>query len=236
MVSIVCYLWKGSDPRRIFLPQHVTALARAFKRTLSVPHRFICVSDRLDGFGPEVEVIKTPPAVAALGQLQSPEGARFPSCYRRLWTFSDETRVLGERVLLTDIDLVVLKDMAPHLKRSEDFVGWRPKAKWGKHTHRLGGGMYLLKTGARTHVFNDFRGAESIARARAAGYRGSDQAWISYQLGKRAATWPQSAGLYSIRDLRDGALPLPKDAVAVQFNGPQKPWSSKLGWVRENFN
>ena len=235
MISIVAYLWLGKDPRRVFLPEHVTTLARMIKRTLSIPHRFICISDEVEGFGPDVEVMKTPPAAAALGALASPEGARFPSCYRRLWTFSQEATVLGERVFLIDIDLVVLKDMAPLLNRTEDFVGWRPKAHWGK-PNRLGGGMYLLKTGSRPFVFRDFHGAPSIQQAKAAGYRGSDQAWISFNLGRRAVVWPNTAGLYSIRDMKNGLAPLPKDAVAVQFNGPQKPWSSKLPWVREHWN
>ena len=95
--------------------------------------------------------------------------------------------------------------------------------------------MYLLKTGSRPFVFRDFHGAPSIQQAKAAGYRGSDQAWISFNLGRRAVVWPNTAGLYSIRDMKNGLAPLPKDAVAVQMNGPQKPWSSKIPWVLENF-
>lgn len=233
MISIVVWLWNG--PRH-FLPQHVTTLAKSIKRTLSVPHRFICVTDFTQGFGPEVEVVPMPPAAEALGRLRTPEAKHFPSCYARLWTFSEEAKVLGERLFLTDIDLVVIKDLAPLFNRTEDFVGWRPKATWGK-SDRIGGGMYLLTAGAHRAVYDDFRGAPSIAVAKRAGYRGSDQAWISYCLGRSAAVWPKSAGLYSIRDLRNGLDPLPVDAVAVQFNGPSssKPHNSPLKWVREHW-
>jgi hypothetical protein len=233
VISIVAYLWRGDDPRRVFLPGHANVLAAQFRRTLSLPHRFVCVSDEADGFS-GVEVIKTPPECAAMGEIKSPEGGRFPSCYRRLWTFSDAAKALGERVLLVDIDLVVLRDMAPLLNRSDDFVGWRPLAHWGK-ADRIGGGMYLLKTGSRTKVWNDFRGAESIKRARAANYRGSDQAWLSYCLGRTATVWPRNCGLYSIRDFDNGRKPLPRDAVAVQWNGPVKPWQSSLPWVKEHW-
>lgn len=233
MISICCWLWRGADPRRRFLPEHVSTLARTIKRTLSLPHRFICVTDEVSGFGPEVEVIKTPPAAAALRAFQNPEGTRFPSCYPRLWTFSEHAKaVLGEWIFLIDIDLLVLKDMAALFTGKHDFVGWRPLAPWGNPS-RIGGGMYLLKAGTHCHVFNTFRGESSIRLARKAGFRGSDQAWLSYCLGRSAQVWGKDAGLYSIRDLKDGRLPLPKDAVAVQFNGPTKCWDSQLPWVKE---
>lgn len=228
------YQWRGPDPRRQFLPEHVTTLARSIKRTLSIPHRFVCVTDETVGFGPEVEVFATPSRAVALGKLASPEGSRFPSCYRRLWSFSKEAAVLGERLFVIDIDLVVLRDMAHLLNRKEDFVGWRPLARWGNPA-RIGGGMYLLKAGTHVDVYEQFRGESSIREARRAGFRGSDQAWLSYRLGRHAIVWPKEAGLYSIRDFADGRLPLPEDAVAVQMNGPQKPWSSSLSWIREHW-
>lgn len=235
MISIVCWLWRGEDPRRQFTAAHVNALHRMIRRHLSVPQRFICIADDTDGLDADIEAMETPPAAVELAQYRNPEGSRFPSCYRRLWTWSEEARCLGERVLLTDIDLVAVRDFAPLLERSEDFVGWRPRMKWGR-IERVAGGMYLLRTGSRTDVWTRFRGAESIAEARKAGYRGSDQAWISYCLGPRAPVWPEGSGLYSIRDLADGARPLPPDARLVQFNGPRKPWDSTLTWVREHWH
>jgi hypothetical protein len=113
-------------------------------------------------------------------------------------------------------------------------MGWRPYRDWGKKL-RFGGGIYLLKTGTRTKVWTDFVGPASIQRARANGFRGSDQAWISYCLAHREPYYGRSAGIYSIRDL-DRVKPVPpKDACLVQFNGPVKPWNSPLPWVREHF-
>lgn len=235
MIDIVCYLWRGWNPLRIFLPEHVNTLAAALRRTLSVAHRFICVSDDSAGLDKKIEWLQTPAAAANLGKLQTLEGPRFPSCYRRLWSFSAEAKAhFGERILLVDIDLVPVRDLAPLLDREEDFVGWRPAMHWGK-TDRVAGGLYLLRVGTYTRVFDDFDGPPAQALARRAGYRGSDQAWISYCLGKTAAIWPANAGIYSIRDMRNGQLPLPADARLVQFNGPKKPWESSLPWVREHW-
>ncbi|MBP8231742.1 MAG: hypothetical protein KAY22_05510 [Rhizorhabdus sp.] len=215
---------------RFFLPEHVNTLQRAIARNLPEPHRFICITDSTEGFAPEVEVIKTPASAARLAELRTPEGPRFPSCYRRLWTFSDEARILGERVLVLDIDAVPTADLRPLFAMKADFVGWRPFRDWGKRL-RFGGGIYLLTPGTRTAVWTEFTGPAAIQRARAAGFRGSDQAWISYKLAEREPYWPNTSGIYSVRDLGPGEA-LPKDARLVQFNGHKKPWAYPGGtWV-----
>lgn len=231
---------------RPYEPAHVNTLARAVKRNLSRPHRFICVADSAGGFSADVEVHLTPPEAREIGALRSPEGGRFPSCYRRLWNFSEGARAFGDKLLCIDIDLVPTRDWGPLFDREEDFVGWRPLRDWGRKL-RFGGGIYLLKPGSRRHVWEGFKGAESIAEARAAGMRGSDQAWISYKLGAVEPYYGRDAGIYSIRDLTYGTTvsnfrkpkvinpKLPSDARLVQFNGPVKPWSSKLPWVQERW-
>ena len=215
---------------RPYAPEHVNALRIAVARHLPLPHRFICVADSYEGFDAEVEVILTPPEAKEIGELRSPEGGRFPSCYRRLWNFSEGAKVFGDRILCTDVDWVPTGDLAPLFDRTEDFVGWRPLKCWGKNM-RLGGGVYLLTPGTRTEVWSTFRGPPSIAEARRAGFRGSDQAWISYKLGGTAAVYGRDAGIYSIRDLDNGQQPLPTDARMVHFNGHQKMWTSPLPWV-----
>jgi hypothetical protein len=176
------------------------------------------------------------PAIARhLMHLKSPEGDRFPSCYVRLWLFSQEAhRALGVRkVLLLDVDLVVRKSLAPLFDPEDDFVGWLPIRDWGSKI-RVGGGIYLLRLGTRTGVWDDFikDPTDAIRRARLAGYRGSDQAWLSYKLAANCMIYPPSAGIYSIRDLPSHNLIPPRDARLVQMNGPNKPWQSALPWVR----
>lgn len=236
MTPTVC-TWIWNSGFREYLPEHVRVLAAMVKRHLARPHRFVCITDEQGDFGPDVEVMATPPEARALGELKTPEGARFPSCYRRLWMFSEAAKVLGERVLLLDVDLVVTRDLSPIFDRTEPFVGWRPFRDWGAQL-RFGGGIYLLTPGARTKVWDDFNGADSIAKARAAGFRGSDQAWISYKLGATEPYFDRQSGIYSIRDFRLSPHLLPDDARLVQMNGPAKPWSRearRLPWVEQHF-
>lgn len=235
MISIVTWIW--DDGFRTYTADHVNVLQRMIARHLSVPHRFICVTDNTSGFSPDVEVIETPVAAKHVAQYRSPEGARFPSCYRRLWMFSDEARALGERLMLLDVDLVVLRDLLPVIDHDEDFVGWRPYRDWGAQM-RFGGGIYLLQAGSRTQVWDDFKGEESIRKARSKGYRGSDQAWISYKLGDTEPYWDRDAGIYSIRDFMTTPKDPPGDARIIQTNGPCKPWSDQgqqLEWIKDNW-
>ena len=183
MLTVVCWIWRGE---RIYLPEHVNVLGRMLKRHLHVPHRLVCITDEVAGFDPGIEVMPTPTAAKRLAEVKSPEGEQMPSCYRRLWMFSDEARCLGERVLLTDVDVVLVRDITPLVQRDEPFVGWRPDAAWG-NKDRVVGGLYLMTTGSHPDVWNTF-GAEGIRAARQAEFRGSDQAWISYMIGRKAAS------------------------------------------------
>lgn len=235
MKSVVCWIWgNGADGSRRYLPNQVNVLQRMFARNLREKHRFVCVTDETKGFDKGVEVFPTPPEAIEVGRNKSPEGLRFPSCYRRLWMFSEGAKVFGDRVMLIDVDLVVLRDVSPIFDLTADFVGWRPFRDWGAQM-RYGGGIYLLTPGTRRKVWEDFKGETSIRQARAAGFRGSDQAWLSYKLGPNEIHWPKSSGIYSIRDFPKTPHAPPNDARLVQFNGPTKPWNSPLTWARQNW-
>lgn len=235
MLKVVCWIWRGE---RIYLPEHVNVLRRMLARHLHVPHRVVCITDERDGFDSGIEVVPTPAAARRVAAMKSPEGDQMPSCYRRLWMFSDEAREIGDRVLLTDVDLVVTGDMTQLVARAEPFVGWLPRGKWGNQKHRIAGGLYLMTTGAHMDVWNDF-GPDGVAAARAAGYRGSDQAWLSHKIGARAALWGSRDGIYALSDLGRRPVGLPNDARLVQFAGHLKPWDEaamKLRWVAANYH
>lgn len=224
MKSFVCYYW-NEDPRRPYLPEYVNALQRAFKRCLPEKHRFVCVADTSQGLSKDVEFIELSPAAKKLAELKSPEGLRFPSCYRRLWTFSDEFGQLFDKdewIMVGDVDMVPVRDLTPLFDMPGEFVGWRPSRDWGRQK-RFGGGSYLLKPSRRLKIFDDFKGEVSIREARAAGFRGSDQAWISYKLAATERCWDQHCGIYSVRDMGP-SLDLPPQARLIHFNGNLKPW------------
>lgn len=230
--SIVCWKWKTPGYRSTFGPETVNTLARMVRRNLDSSVRVICVTDDPEGIDPSVEALSLPNDFPA---VQSPHGPRWPSCYRRLRAFHPQAATwFGARFVSIDLDVVVTGDLAPVFDRDEDFVGWqdpnRPK--------QFCGSLFELRAGARPHVWEAFDPKTSPARAAAAGYMGSDQAWISYCL-PNDAKWDRSAGVFSFRrDLADGLLPLPTEARLVVFHGAFDPWgreAQRLEWVRENY-
>ena len=76
---------------------------------------------------------------------------------------------------------------------------------------------------------------------RAAGFHGSDQAWLSHKLGPGAPRWTIGQGVASFRIhcQKFLGLRLPKCARIVFFHGQHDPWDSdiqaKYEWVREHW-
>lgn len=231
MLTVVTWVWNG--PRN-YKPEHANVLRSMLRRHLHVPHRLVCFTDYASGFADDVEAMPLPASVDSLLHMRTPEAGLMPSCYPRLWMFSEEAKCLGERVLLLDVDLLIVRDITPLVEPKDDFVGWRPIKSWGKES-RVAGGMYLLTPGTRTQVWDDFT-PEGVRAAKKAGFRGSDQAWMSYKLGATAALWPKHCGVYAIGDLRQFGNVPPGDARIIQFCGYRKPWDvTDVSWVKDNY-
>jgi hypothetical protein len=235
MLSIVCWKWRPSGAyRSAFGPETVNTLRAMVERHYAKPHRFICVTDDAAGIDPRIEIV---PLWSDNAELPNPMGKSMPSCYRRLKAFSkDAEQWFGDRFVSLDLDSVITADMTPVWDRDEDFVIWGDTHP----TTPYNGSMFLLRTGSKPQVWDTFDPKTSPARGRAAGYFGSDQAWIASCLGPQQPRWGKPDGVYSYRvDIKmggDGSLP--KGARIVMFHGTVDPWSGeaqRLGWVREHY-
>lgn len=243
--TIVTFLWDQPNLKRRYRFEHAEALADQLERWMKTPYRFVLITDNPRDTDRKMRVIETPPGARELAHCRTPEDFnKYPSSYRRLWLFSQEARSLGEHILLTDVDVVVTADWSHLFDYDADFVGWQPGMGWGNLEDRLAGGMYCLRTGTHAEVYEDFiRDPElAIRTARAAGYRGSDQAWLSFKLVKRAHVWPKEAGVFSVRDMtRDQRFvhtDRPPDGACVcHFNGDLNPWDDELQrmhpWIKQ---
>jgi hypothetical protein len=208
----------------------VNALRRMINRHYQRPHRLTVITDDAEGIDAEVRII---PLWDTFANLPSPYGAHAPSCYRRIPLFGpDAAKLIGPRFLCLDLDVVAVADLTPLWDRPESFVGLRDPL----HPRQLNGSMWLLTAGARPQVWDSFDPQTSPARARAAGFRGSDQAWLSYCLPGEA-TWGPEDGVYSFRkDIEPKGGKLPEDARLIIFHGQTDPWDARaqaLPWVRE---
>lgn len=232
-LRVVTFKWHKPGYRSCFTGEHVNVLRRMVARHYASPHEFVCITDDAEGLDPAIRVI---PLWDDFAHLRSPNGSKRPNCYRRLKLFSPEAaEIIGPRFVVLDLDMVVTGDLTPLFDRQEDFVIWgdtNPKTYYN-------GSMVLMSAGARRQVWDDFDPVRSPSVAKAAGQYGSDQAWISYRLGRGEAMWSTQDGVYSYAlHVRPSGGELPRDARLVVFHGSTDPWmpeAQQHDWVRAHW-
>lgn len=251
MITFVTWKWRSSGGRPAFSAAHVNVLRAMIARHYQEPHRLVCITDDTSKLDPRVEAFPMPDT--KLEHLVSPHTGRarsrmkqlrlgvakrqhFPSCYRRLWTFSREAAVLGERLFLLDIDCIVTGDLAPLVQHDVDFVGWCTP-EFGHN--KVAGGAWLLKAGSHPEVWEDFDPDKSPDLCTSLGLRGSDQAWLSHKLYPPAARWTSADGVVKINWLRPGRRYAGKGVRLVFTAGHSPPWFlstiNRYPWVREHW-
>lgn len=235
-LSVVCFKWRPPPGyRSTFGARQVNTLAKMVARHYAAPHRFICVTDDAEGIDPGVECFRL---WDDFGTVRNPSGMKNPSCYRRLRVFAKNAADwIGERFVMVDLDAVVLGDLRPLWDRTDDFVIWRSTTPGNPYN----GSMMLHRAGTRPQLWETFEPARSPMLTKAAGFYGSDQAWIGYKLGRHEKTWGPEDGVHSFRNEiagRNLQRP-PPGARIVFFHGKGDPWSpevyNRYGWVKDAY-
>lgn len=237
-LSVVTFLW--SDPRYRWNPlflygsDHVRRLRNMVARNLAMPHRFVCVTDRPEAIDDDIETVPLWSDLADMGR-----------CWRRLRAFApDMAGLLGERFCWLDLDCVIVGDITPLMRRSEDFLVWRRRSG-----PLYCGSMVMMTAGARREVWEDFD--PEISPGRCDAMCGSDQAWMLHRLGRNEAGWTEADGVLSFRSLarpgvpqgmarrRGQAVSLPQHARIVFFHGPfdpsQQEQQQAFPWIAEHW-
>jgi hypothetical protein len=258
-LTILGWLWKDERCRTQYGVEHANIWARMIDRNLTIPHRFVLLTDphlfppprragedEGGGFDPLIELY---PLWPDYRELVSPgASAKKPQCYTRLRAFSEDMRAIaGDRFISIDLDCVVTGSLDEMFSRDEDFIICQ-RAPLEDKRLQVGdfqASMWMLKTGSRTEVWEDFHGLESLqalrAHPRAKEYLLADQGWMLYKLGdKDEATWDMEDGVYDWRYLNARLTLLLGNARIVFFPGADKPWDLiKAGtapqWLRENY-
>lgn len=195
----------------------------AYRRTNDLypkPHRFICITDDPTGLDPGIQVV---PLWSDYADLSNPTWPNGPNCYPRLKLWSDDfAEIAGERYACLDLDIVHCRSLIPIFDRAGDLLMWRtnnPRVPFCAS-------MMVITAGTNRHIWNDFDPVESPKRTNAAGFKGSDQAWIRYCMRDRIEGWGDVDGIYGYQDrpLRDKPRVLPSNARSVIFTGKPDPW------------
>ncbi len=247
LLTVVCFKW--FDPagryndRFVYSATHVNRLKRMVQRHLSLPHEFACITDNPAGLDPDVR------AVPIDYGLVSGAGHRFP----KLMIFRpDAGEWLGERILMLDLDTVVVAALDPLLARNADFVAWQ-EPKWGRDVGvgKYNSSMLMLKAGSHPEVWEEFQRTKTAPLAHSDRTGHSDQALLSKVLGDAHPVWTSADGVLSFkRDIvrkrlltrrRDPTIRtrLPANARIVFFHGgvdPAQPGFQAIHkWVGQNW-
>jgi hypothetical protein len=230
MLTVACFKW--FDPRGrynhdfIYTAEHVNRLKRMVDRHLSIPHQFTCIADDPAGLAPDIRFVPIDE------ELLRKAGRRYP----KLMIFRpDAADWLGDRILLLDLDTLIVGSLDPLVDRDEDFVAWEDP-KWGRRAGvgKFNSSMVLLRAGSHPEVWTSFQSASSHQIA-GADPSFSDQAWIWQVLGEDHPVWTRKDGVLSFkrhlmrrnpftlkRDIRRSTA-LPAGARVVFFHGGIDP-------------
>jgi hypothetical protein len=230
MLSVVTYLWSPDAESRYsaYTADHVQLLQRMVKRHLSIPHRFIVVTDRPEQFAGDDEISAVP-----IDWTTHVPG----TCFVRMFTFAPHAReALGERVLRIDLDTVIVGSLDALVDRDEDLVIWRNPSRWWMEKKQMyynnrsrehpycfwNTSLLLHSTGTLPHLWADFD-PEALKGI-------DDDQHLSKALGPDLPYWDQENGVYRLENGHrrwrgSGANEtLPDNARIVFFPGKKKPW------------
>ena len=231
MHHIVLWKWNQPTARSRYSAEHVNTMVRQLDRNMDTPCRIVCVTD-----DPTDLLCDTVPLWPDHSQMSNASGAHLPSCYRRLKIFDSETLAQmkisrGDKVISMDLDTVVVQSVDPLLHRDYPFVAWAVPGN--RHPKVYNGSLFMFTAGEFDWLYHKFDPQRSPVEARAAGFFGSDQAYLSMQLIQNnkshgVGEWTTEDGVLSyVRDVRANRC-LPAHARVVNFHGRAKPWDSDV--------
>lgn len=238
-LKIVCFLW--FDPQAkcrniyTYTADHVRLLKRMVDRHMTLPHEFVCVTDRPELFSGDSDI-----RAVKLDKTTFVPGSRFTKLM--LWR-GDIGGIIGKRIGYLDLDCVICRNIDNIFARTEDVVLWRnPNYGIKSRRARYNTSIMLLDAGARPHLYDKFDPAKHPPELRKV-WGGTDQAWISNRLSETdEAYWTSDDGVYGAGRLRDVApgvtTELPEDARIVFFPGPREPGMPNIQeihpWIKDH--
>ena len=204
-LTVLTFKWNGWRP--VFTSQHVNILRNQFAKHLTIPHRFVCITDDPTGLDCE--------SFPLWDDIEVPGHKSHQDCFLRLKLFSAWAAEQWEQILVTDIDMM-LRGNIDHMITDDDF-------KIIGNDDRYFGGFWLHKTGTRQFLWDDFD-AEQFSGWKEATDTviGSDQAWFNMRLGNEAR-YQEGTDFFMRRPDYEGPLP---DMPLAVFMGSMKPWNT----------
>jgi len=233
MLTVATYLW--TDPTRanrgyVCGPEHVKILQAMVRRNLTVPHRFVCVTDEI------IEGVET----INLDYSKHVPGTIFLRLMQHSPDFGD--KIGADRILSLDVDMVVTGSLDKLVSRTEDFVIWANPNFPAPQRAYFQSSVQLFTPGSRPELYNDFDPSTTPIWVNWR-FGGREQAWISERLSwKDTPVFTYADGVYGLGRLRGAGIyeTLPDNACLVSTPGARAPWQlevqNEFPWIKEHYH
>jgi hypothetical protein len=233
MLVVSTFFWK--DPTRhnrgyTFSDNNVRILAAMVKRNLTIPHRFVCVTDH------DIEGIETIPVDFS----KHIPGTVFCRLAQHAPDYGD--KIGADRILSLDLDMVVTGSLDKLVSRTEDFIIWKnPNFPAPKRAY-FQSSVQLFTTGSKSELYTDFDPATTPTWVNWR-FGGREQAWISERLSwKDTPVFTSEDGVYGLGRLRGAGIyeTLPENCCLVSTPGARAPWQPEVQndfpWIKDHYH
>lgn len=230
----------------------VNTLYSEVSDNVTIPFRFICITDNPVGLHSDIETYCMPAGIKNM-----------ESTWRKLILYSDRMRdIAGDRFCYMDMDIMVVRDITEFIRMKEPMIvtrfyknGIRRIKKSRKsikkvHMWELFNSCFMImNTGIYKDVWNSFdMRLSKLSYEKKPGYLrryfGCDQSWAAHKLhsefdrNKIKCVGP-GQGIYVLRHLREQnwRQKLPENARLVAFGGKDHPSSEvtreQCEWIKQ---
>jgi hypothetical protein len=223
-LNVVCIKWGTKYP-----PEYVNHLARAVRRHLTLPHRFVCLTDDPRGIDADVET--------------KPLAEELPGWWNKLALFQPRVHDLEGTLLFIDLDMVVVGNLDGLALHPGRFLAVPTRRGDGEFSSAL----LRFEVGRHRQIWDLF-----VPRAeQVMGEVYGDQNWINACCIEKLAheytqrvrdLWPEVTTARDLiealprpwfpdfkTDLRDAPDHLSAEAKIIVFRG--QPMVHEVGWV-----
>ena len=218
--NVVCVKWGNK-----FGAEYVNRLYRMVEKNLTIPHRFVCITDNPEGIDKGVEVRP----FYELDDSGLPEKA-----WKKLGLFTDKLADLKGNALFLDLDVVILKNIDEFFTVPGEFLIIKD---WDFEDDIIGNSsVFRFEVNKHKDIIENFYKEGKDIRKR---YR-NEQAFLSYQMKDKGIlkywdkSWCVSFKRNCLRPFPLNYFQVPKeplDAKILVFHGRPNPEQAYSGFM-----
>jgi len=239
-VNIVCMKWGNK-----YGPEYVNNLFHMVKRNITLPFRFICMTEVPDGLEEGVEVKPLPDF-----QEPPPEYLRFCQAWRKLAVFDEKVYDLKGKILFLDIDVVVIGNIDCFFSYSDKLAILE---NWSQPNRLIGqASAFCFEIGKYTHLLEKYRNQQEEVLKN----NRTEQFYITRELGKgnfdffpddwcksfKIHCLPGGTRWYSVLNRFIAPDKIPEHAKIIVFHGNPDPpdamvgrWGKPVPWYKRHY-